>query len=64
MVLFLVPFYHLSTCNFSHNLIQIFLQSVAGLDRVVFFLGLISMFQNFCQCWGYGQVTSADFLPT
>ena len=36
MVLFLIPFCHLSNCNFSHNLIQIFLQLVAGLDRVVF----------------------------
>ena len=36
MVLFLIPFYHLFNYNFSHNLIQIFLQLVAGLDGVVF----------------------------
>ena len=39
MVLFVVPFYHFSNCNFNHNLIQIFLQFIAGLDKV----GLVSI---------------------
>ena len=33
MVLFLIPFYHLSIVIFGHSLIQIFLQLVAGLDK-------------------------------
>ena len=61
MVLFLIPFCISSNWNFCHILIQIFLQLVAGLDREVIFW--VSYF-NFGQCWGYGQVTFADFLPT
>ena len=54
MVLFLIPSCHLSNYNFSHNLIQMFPQLVAGLDRVGFFwvLGLmISKFWLVLRAW-------------
>ena len=56
MVLFLISILIIHPIViFGHILIQIFLQFIAGLDRVVFLLGFShSRIRIFGQCWGYG----------